>query len=56
MKLLVNSISVGKRQEDGRAEIQITHRFGPPTSSGALEENLSMGSVKNGFPGTMEER
>jgi hypothetical protein len=56
VKLLVNSISVGKRQEDGRAEIQITYRFGPPVSSGVPEEGLSMGSVKNGVPDTMEER
>ena len=48
VKLLVNSISVGKRQEDGRAEIQITYRFGPPASSGAPEEDSSVESFKNG--------
>ena len=48
VKLLVNSISVGKRQEDGRAEIQITYRFGPPASSGASEEDSSVGAFKNG--------
>ena len=48
VKLLVNSISVGNRQEDGRAEIQITYRFDPPTSSGASEEDSSVGAFKNG--------
>jgi hypothetical protein len=48
VKLLVNSISVGKRQEDRRAEIQITYRFGPPASSGAPEEDSFVGSFKNG--------
>jgi hypothetical protein len=28
--LLVESISPGKRQQDGRAELPITYRFGPP--------------------------
>jgi hypothetical protein len=35
--LLVKSVSLGKRQDDGRAEIQITYRFGPPRASGVLE-------------------
>ena len=48
VKLLVNSISIGKRQEDRRAEIQITYRFGPPASSGAPEEGSSVESFKNG--------
>ena len=48
VKLLVNSISIGKRQEDGRTEIRISYRFGPPASSGAPEEDSSVGGVKNG--------
>ena len=35
VRLLVESISLGKRQEDGRAEAQITYRFGPPPDSEA---------------------
>ena len=45
--LLVESISVGK-QDDGRAEIQITYRFGPPPVSDVSEEALSMVHRKNG--------
>ncbi|MDQ5814232.1 MAG: hypothetical protein M3289_05875, partial [Actinomycetota bacterium] len=48
VKLLVDSISVGKRQEDGRAEIQITYRFEPRVSSGLAEEGSSVESFKNG--------
>jgi phospholipid N-methyltransferase len=48
VKLLVNSISVVKRQEDGRADIQITYRFGPPASSGVPEEGSFVESFKNG--------
>jgi hypothetical protein len=48
VKLLVKSISVEKRQEDGRAEIQITYRFEPPTSSGTSEEDSFMVDFKNG--------
>lgn len=33
VKLLVKSISAGKRPEDGRTEIQITYRFGPTSAS-----------------------
>ena len=44
--LLVESISLGKRQEDGRAEAQITYRFGPPPDSEA--ESASDSSV-SGF-------
>ncbi len=47
--LLVGSISLGKSQQEGRAEIQITYRFGPPPDSDAeSEEDLSMSVVKNG--------
>lgn len=47
-KILVNSISVGKRLEEGYAEIQITYRFDPPPSSGVPEEGSSVASFKNG--------
>lgn len=46
--LLVESISLGKRQEDGRAETQITYRFGPPPDSEAESDNSSMPGLKNG--------
>src|SRR5918994_790750 len=47
--LLVESISLGKSQQEGRAEVQITYRFGPPPASDAeSEEDLSMPVVKNG--------
>lgn len=48
VELLVESISVGKREEDGRAEIQITYRFGPPPVSEVSEEDKSMVHLKNG--------
>ena len=48
VKLLVDSISVGRRQEDGRAELHVTYRFGPPDSSGAPEEGSFVESFKNG--------
>jgi hypothetical protein len=55
--LLVESISLGKRQEDGRAEAQITYRFGPPPDSEAESAyDSSMSGFKNGrgsfTPGT----
>ena len=46
--LLVQSISVGKREEDGRTEIQITYRFGPPSTSEVPEQDRSMVHIKNG--------
>jgi hypothetical protein len=47
--LLVESISLGKSQQEGRAEVQITYRFGPPPASDAeSEEDVSMPVVKNG--------
>jgi hypothetical protein len=46
--LLVESISLGKRQKDGRAETQITYRFGPPPDSEAESDNSSMPGLKNG--------
>jgi hypothetical protein len=56
VSLLVESISLGRsQQEGGRAEIQITYRFGPPPDS-ASESDLSMPHFKNGrgssTPGT----
>ncbi len=43
------SISVGKREEDGRTEIQITYRFGPPPDSEAESgDDSSMPQLKNG--------
>jgi hypothetical protein len=47
VKLLVASISAGKRQEDGRTEIHVTYRFGPPSSSGAPEEGSFVEAFKN---------
>jgi hypothetical protein len=47
--LLVESISLGKSQQERRAEVQITYRFGsPPASAFEAEEDLSMSVVKNG--------
>ena len=47
--LLVESISLGKSQQEGRAEVQITYRFGPPPDSDTESgEDLSMSVVKNG--------
>jgi hypothetical protein len=47
--LLVESISLGKSQQERRAEVQITYRFGPPPASDTeSEEDLSMPVVKNG--------
>jgi site-specific DNA recombinase len=47
--LLVESISLGKSQQEGRAEVQITYRFGPPPASDTESgEDLSMPVVKNG--------
>jgi hypothetical protein len=48
VKLLVASILAGKRQEDGRTEIHVTYRFGPPASPGAPEEGSFVESFKNG--------
>jgi chromosome segregation ATPase len=49
VRLLVESISLGKSQQEGRAEVQITYRFGPPPDSDTeSEEDLSMPVVKNG--------
>ena len=47
VELLVETVSVGK-QDDGRAEIRITYRFGPPPVPEVSEEALSMVHRKNG--------
>jgi site-specific DNA recombinase len=47
--LLVQSVTLGKRQEDGRAEVQITYRFGPPpTSNKESDYDLSMSVFRKG--------
>jgi hypothetical protein len=49
VKLLVQSITVGKRHEDGSIEVQITYRFGPPSPPPAeAGGQLSISSLKNG--------
>ena len=49
VKLLVKTISVDKRPEDGRTEIRITYRFEPPTTSKDYPEDYSsVASFKNG--------
>ena len=48
VKLLVESISADKRSEDGRTEIQVTYRFGPPSASEGYPEDSSVASFKNG--------
>ena len=48
VKLLVKSVSAGKRPGDGRTEIQITYRFGPPSASEDYPEDSSVASLKNG--------
>jgi site-specific DNA recombinase len=46
---LVESISLGKsQQERGRAEVQATYRFGPPSVSASESDDLSMPGLKNG--------
>jgi len=46
VKLLVQSISAGKRPDDGRTEIEVTYRFGPPPAEAS--EGLSVVHLKNG--------
>ena len=46
--LLVGSISLGKSQEGGRAEVQITYRFGAPPVSDADSDDSFMPGLKNG--------
>jgi hypothetical protein len=50
--LLVWSISLGKSQQEGRAEVQITYRFGPPLEASDANYSSEGGSfgdeIKNG--------
>ena len=46
VKLLVQSISAGKRPDDGRTEVRITYRFGPPPAE--VSESSSVVHLKNG--------
>jgi hypothetical protein len=46
--LLVESNSLGKSQQEGRAEVQITYRFGPPPDSDAESDGSFMPGLKNG--------
>ena len=50
VKLLVQSITVGKKREDGRIEVRITYRFGPPSAppGEAGGGELSVAGLKNG--------
>src|SRR3712207_6155435 len=50
VKLLVQSITVGKRHEDGSIEVRITYRFGPPSPPPAEygDGELSVAGLKNG--------
>jgi hypothetical protein len=49
VKLLVQSITVGKKHEDGTIEVRITYRFGPPSSPPAeAGGELSVAGFKNG--------
>ncbi len=45
--LLVESISLGRSQQEGRAEVQITYRFGPPDSA-SEPDGLFVPHFKNG--------
>jgi chromosome segregation ATPase len=50
--LLVAEVTVGKKPEDGRTEVRITYRFGPPPASGSAsspsQEGLFVPGFKNG--------
>jgi hypothetical protein len=50
VKLLVQSITVGKKHEDGSIEVDITYRFGPPSPPPAEAggEEVSIAGLKNG--------
>ena len=58
--LLVPEVTVGKKPEDGRTEVRITYRFGPPPASGSAgspsQGGLFVPGLKNGrgsiTPGT----
>ncbi len=46
VKLLVQSIFAGKRPDDGRTEIQVMYRFGPPPTSEVGPDQSSVESLK----------
>ena len=46
--LLVEAISLGRSQQEGRPEVQITYRFGPPPDSDGESDALSTPGLKNG--------
>ena len=50
--LLVAEVTVGKKPEDGRTEVRITYRFGPPPASGSAgspsQGGLFGDALKNG--------
>ena len=52
VRLLVAEITVGKKPEDGRTEVRITYRFGPPPAASDANYSSEGGSfgdeVKNG--------
>jgi hypothetical protein len=50
VKLLVQSITIGKKHEDGGIEVRITYRFGPPSPppADAGGEDSSVAGLKNG--------
>jgi hypothetical protein len=49
VRLLVQSITVGQRHEEGRIEVRITYRFGPPSPPPAEAGGmLSVAGLKNG--------
>jgi Ca2+/Na+ antiporter len=52
VRLLVAEVTVGKKPEDGRTEVRITYRFGPPPASGSAgspsQGGLFVSDVKNG--------
>src|SRR5215211_8904961 len=48
VRLLVESISLGKCQQEGQAEVQVTYSFGPPPASDTESDELSMPGLKNG--------
>lgn len=53
----MESVSLGKSQEDGRAETQITYRFGPPPASEAESvDDSSVPHFKNGREPDKRER
>lgn len=50
--LLVAEVTIGKKPEDGRTEVRITYRFGPPPASGSAgspsQGGLFVSGLKNG--------